>query len=67
MPTIAALAESSTGQTLPDEALEQEWQVLPFYARRRIIESLIARVTLLPVGRGCRQFDPSSVLIHWTF
>jgi hypothetical protein len=60
-----------TAPELPDALahgdLEQEWPALPFYARRRIIETLIARVTLLPTGRGCRQFDPSSVLIQWTF
>jgi hypothetical protein len=38
-----------------------------FYARRRVVETLIARVTLLPTGRGCRRFDPSSVRIDWTF
>jgi hypothetical protein len=60
-----------TAPDLPDALahgdLEQEWPVLPFYARRRIIEALIARVTLLLVGRGCRRFDPNSARIEWTF
>jgi hypothetical protein len=47
--------------------MHQEWSALPFYARRRIVETLIARVTLLPTGRGCRRFDPSSLRIDWTF
>jgi site-specific DNA recombinase len=47
--------------------LQDEWAALPFYARRRIVETLIARVTVLSVGRGCRRFDPSSVRIDWTF
>lgn len=47
--------------------LARAWPALPFYARRRILETLIARVTLLPTGRGCRHFDPSSVRIDWTF
>jgi hypothetical protein len=47
--------------------LEAERPTLPFYARRRIVETLIARVTLLPVGRGCRRFDPNSTRIEWTF
>jgi hypothetical protein len=34
--------------------LETEWADLPFYARRRIVETLVARVMVLPVGRGCR-------------
>jgi site-specific DNA recombinase len=52
---------------LTETNLEREWPRLPFYARRRVLETLIARVTLLPVGRGCRRFDPSSVRIDWTF
>jgi site-specific DNA recombinase len=62
---------SLSGPELPDalnrEDLEQEWPALPFYARRRIVETLVARVTLTAVGRGCRRFDPSSVQIDWTF
>jgi site-specific DNA recombinase len=64
---LRALSVPELPGALTGGDLEQEWPLLPFYARRRIIETLIARVTLLPVGRGCRQFDPSSVLIHWTF
>ncbi len=30
-------------------------------ARRRVVEALITRVTLLPVGRGCRRLDPEFV------
>jgi hypothetical protein len=60
-----------TGPELPDALIhsdfEQQWATLPFDARRRIVETLIARVTLLPTGRGCRRFDPSSVRIDWTF
>jgi site-specific DNA recombinase len=60
-----------SGPELPDALthgdLEKEWPELPFYARRRIIQTLVARVMLLSTGRGCRQFDPSSVLIDWTF
>jgi hypothetical protein len=62
---------SLTGPELPDALnhgdLEQDWPVLPFDARRRIVETLIARVTLTAVGRGCRRFDPSSVRIDWAF
>jgi hypothetical protein len=32
-----------------------------------VVETLIARVTVLPVGRGCRRFDPNSMRIEWTF
>jgi hypothetical protein len=64
---LRALSAPELPDALAHGDLEQEWPALPFYARRRIIETLIARVTLLPTGRGCRQFDPSSVLIHWTF
>ena len=64
---IRALSAPEVPETLIRGDLEVEWPGLPFYARRRIVETLIARVTLLPVGRGCRQFDPSSVLIDWTF
>jgi site-specific DNA recombinase len=52
---------------LTNHDLQDEWAVLPFYARRRIVETLIAGVALLPVGQGGRQFDPSSVRIEWTF
>jgi site-specific DNA recombinase len=64
---LRALSAPELPDAFTNADLEQEWPALPFYARRRIIETLIARVTLLPTGRGCRQFDPSSVLIHWTF
>jgi hypothetical protein len=46
---------------------EAEWAALLFFVRRRIVETLVARVTVLPVGRGRRLFDPSSVRIDWTF
>jgi site-specific DNA recombinase len=64
---LRALSAPEFPDALTDGDLEQEWPALPFYARRRIVATLIARVTLLPVGRGCRQFDPSSVRIDWTF
>jgi hypothetical protein len=64
---VRALTAPALPDALTDGDLEQEWPVLPFYARRRVVETLIARVTLLPTGRGCRRFDPSSVRIDWTF
>jgi hypothetical protein len=64
---LRALSAPELPDTLTAGNLEQEWPALPFYARRRIVETLIARVTLLPTGRGCRQFQPSSVRIDWTF
>ena len=66
-----ALLNHISRPELPDALthsdFEQQWTTLPFYARRRIVETLIARVTLLPTGQGCRRFDPSSVRIDWTF
>jgi site-specific DNA recombinase len=64
---LRAFTAPELPDTLAHGDLEQEWPALPFYARRRIIETLIAQVTLLPTGRGCRRFEPSSVVIHWTF
>jgi site-specific DNA recombinase len=64
---VRALSRPGLPDALSDGNLDQEWPMLPFYARRRIIETLIARVMLLPSGRGCRHFDPSSVRIDWTF
>jgi hypothetical protein len=64
---LRALTTPELPEALTRGDLETEWAELPFYARRRIVETLIARVTVLPVGRGCRQFDPSSVHIDWTF
>ena len=65
---LRALSRPELPDALTRGDLETEWPTLPFYARRRIVETLIARVTLLPVGRGCRRFDPdSSVRIEWTF
>jgi hypothetical protein len=65
---LRALSRTELPDALTRGDLETEWPTLPFYARRRIVETLIARVTLLPVGRGCRRFDPdSSVRIEWTF
>jgi hypothetical protein len=64
---LRVLSTPELPDALTDGDLEQEWPTLPFYARRRIVETLIARVTLLPTGRGCRQFDPSSIRIEWTF
>jgi hypothetical protein len=64
---IRALASPDLPDSLTNGDLESEWPALPFYTRRRIVETLIARVTLLPVGRGCRQFHPSSLRIEWTF
>jgi hypothetical protein len=64
---LRALSTPELPDTLTYGDLELEWPALPFYARRRIVGTLIARVTLLPTGRGCRQFDPSSVRIDWTF
>jgi hypothetical protein len=62
-----ALSAPELPNALVDGDLEEAWPALPFYARRRIVETLIASVTLLPTGRGCRQFDPSSVRIDWAF
>ena len=64
---LRALSAPELPGALTGGGLEAEWAALPFYARRRIVETLIARVTVFPVGRGCRQFDPSSVRIDWTF
>jgi site-specific DNA recombinase len=64
---IRALSAAELPDALTDGDLEEAWPALPFYARRRIVEILIARVALLPTGRGCRQFDPSSVSIDWAF
>jgi site-specific DNA recombinase len=64
---LRALSTPELPEAVTNGDLELEWSGLPFYARRRIVETLIARVTLLPVGRGCRRFDPSSLRIEWTF
>jgi hypothetical protein len=64
---LRALSAPELPEALAGGELETEWAGLAFYARRRIVETLVARVILLPVGRGCRQFDPSSVRIDWTF
>jgi DNA invertase Pin-like site-specific DNA recombinase len=64
---LRALRAPELPEALAGGDLEAEWAALPFYARRRIVDTLIARVTVLPVGRGCRKFDPSSVRIDWTF
>jgi hypothetical protein len=64
---LRAFSTPELPDALSNGDLEQEWPTLPFYARRRIVETLIARITLLPVGRGCRRFDPSSLRIEWTF
>jgi site-specific DNA recombinase len=64
---LRALSTPELPDALTDGDLEQEWPALPFYARRRIVETLIARVTLFATGRGCRQFTTSSVRIDWTF
>jgi hypothetical protein len=64
---LRALSAPELPEALAGGDLETEWAGLAFYARRRIVETLVARVILLPVGRGCRQFDPSSVRIDWTF
>jgi hypothetical protein len=64
---LRALSAPELPDALADDDLEQQWPALPFYARRRIVETLIARVTLLPTGRGCRRFDPLSLQIVWTF
>jgi hypothetical protein len=64
---VRALSTSELPKELSDGDLEGEWPTLPFYARRRVLETLIIHVKLLPVGRGCRQFDPASVKIEWTF
>jgi site-specific DNA recombinase len=64
---LRALSTSELPGTLIDGDLEHEWPVLPFYARRRIVETLLVRIILFPVGRGSRNFDPSSVQIEWAF
>jgi hypothetical protein len=64
---LRALSAPELPEALTGGDLEAEWARLPFYARRRIAETLVAQVMVLPVGRGCRQFDPSSVRIDWTF
>jgi hypothetical protein len=64
---LHALSTPELPEALTRGDLEEEWTALPFYTRRRIVETLIARVTILPVDRGCRQFYPSSVHIDWTF
>jgi hypothetical protein len=64
---LRALSTPELPDVLTHGDLAQDWPALPLYARRRIVETLIARVTLLPPGRGCRHFDPSSLQIEWTF
>jgi hypothetical protein len=68
---LRALAMPELPDALTHSDLEGEWPSLPFYARRRVVEALITRVTLLPVGRGCRRLDPEfvreSMRIDWTF
>jgi site-specific DNA recombinase len=64
---LVAYAAPELPEAITHGDLEAERPTLPFYARRRIVETLIARVTLLPVGRGCRRFDPNSTQIEWTF
>ena len=68
---LRALAVPELPDALTRGDLEAEWPDMPFYARRRVAETLIARVTLLPVGRGCRRLDPEfvrdSMRIDWTF
>jgi site-specific DNA recombinase len=68
---LRVLAVPELPDALTRGDLEAEWPDMPFYARRRVVETLIARVTLLPVGRGCRRLDPDfvqdSMRIDWTF
>ena len=65
---LRALSMPELPDALTHGDLEAEWRTLPYYARRKIVETLVARVKVLPVGRGCRHFDPdSSVQIEWTF
>jgi hypothetical protein len=68
---LRALVVPELPDALTRGDLKAEWPDMPFYARRRVVETLIARVTLLPVGRGCRRLDPEfvrdSMRIEWTF
>jgi hypothetical protein len=68
---LHALAVPELPEALTRGDLEAEWPGMPFWARRRVVETLIARVTLLQVGRGCRRLDPEfvrdSLRIDWTF
>lgn len=45
---IRALSTSELPMALIDGDLENEWPTLPFYARRRILETLLVQVKLLP-------------------
>jgi hypothetical protein len=49
---LRAVSAPELPDALMEGDLKHEWSGLPFYARRRIVEALIARVTLLPTGRG---------------
>jgi hypothetical protein len=64
---LRALAVPELPDALTRGDLEAEWPDMPLYARRRVVETLIVRVTLLPVGRGCRRFESTCVRIDWTF
>jgi site-specific DNA recombinase len=64
---LRALSTPELPDALASGDLEREWPSLPFYAQRRIVQTLIARITLLPVGQGCRRFALSSLRIEWAF
>jgi hypothetical protein len=55
-----ALSTPELPDALTAGDLAQEWPALPFLVRRRIVETLIARVTLLPVGRAADILIPAA-------
>lgn len=61
------LAESARGSVLgafSERDADAVWARLDLEARRTVIREL-ADVIVLPVGKGSRGFDPSSVRIEW--
>lgn len=63
-----ALSRSSSCAALADFAAGRDprrvWDLLSIERRRAVIEALVT-VTVLPLGRGNRGFDPESVRFDW--
>lgn len=50
---------------VPTTGIDQWWDELEPTMRREVVASLIATVTVHPVGIGRRRFDPSAITITW--
>jgi site-specific DNA recombinase len=70
-PMIADAEQRARPRIVPDEVASmagpeaaQRWAQASVKARRRVVDALMT-VTILPVGRGGRAFDPRSIRIEW--